>query len=78
MADMTDHDLLIRIDERTALTDRRLETMESRAETEINKAAKYNEKQDDRIGSLEHWRWYTFGCLGCLGGLGFALKLWIG
>ena len=46
----TDHDLLIRIDERQEVV---LE--------KVVKLEEHQEKQNGRIGKLENWRWYLGG-----------------
>ena len=55
---MSDHDLLIRIDERTDTIHKKLNNFEKELGV-----------QHDRIEDLEGWRQYTKGALVILGGL---------
>ncbi len=60
---MSDHDLLIRIDERTGTIHKKLDNFE----IELG-------KQEGRIGDLEGWRKYTQGALLIIG----SVLTWLG
>lgn len=63
-AQKTDHDLLIRIDERQDVMIEKVDKMDKRLG-----------KQNGRIRKLENWRWYLGG--GLLGGY-VAIRFWSG
>lgn len=76
MGELTDHDLLIRMDERTAAMHEDIQEVKvdlRSVKQEVNGKFK---QMGRRIRVLENWRWYTMGVIACAVVVLRALNVW--
>lgn len=63
----SDHDLLVRVDERVGNLIQEFKDLKDNTKEEVISLRKDHDFLTDRVGTLENWRWYIVG--------GFSLAL---